>query len=127
MKKILLALVFLCSASYAQQATLNTPVVRPPEDNLKVASLVIQSAAGGATPAVVLVVSVQDSGGNEIRRFNMSIPDSTHPGATVLGYITATHFTVRLGETGTDARKANFRALGYFADQGYLPGVTLVP
>lgn len=114
MKKILLALVFLCSASYAQQATLNTPVVRPPEDNLKVASLVIQ-------------VSVQDSGGNEIRRFNMSIPDSTHPGATVLGYITATHFTVRLGETGTDARKANFRALGYFADQGYLPGVTLVP
>lgn len=129
MKKLILilCLALLAATSTAQQATLAVPVARASEDNYKVAEVVIRGNAGGFTPQVILTVSVQDSGGNEIRRFNLVIPDAARPGATVSGYITATHFTVRGGETGTDNRKANFRALGYFSDQGYLSGVTLVP
>lgn len=125
---ILLVLIAILAvrATFAQQATLNTPISRSSEDNYKVAELNIRSGAGGQSPQVLLTVSVQDSSGNEIRRFNMAIPDSTHSGATVAGFISAL-ITVRATETGTDVRKANFRTLGYFSDQGYLSGVTLAP
>jgi hypothetical protein len=73
-------------------------------------------------------VSVQDTGSNEIRYFNMVIPDGSVPSATVSGFVSAL-ITVRATETGTDVRKANFRALGYFKDQGFaaLSTATLVP
>ena len=126
MKKLLLSFLLLAGSVSAQQATLNSPVSRTSEDNYKIAELFIRGNAGGQTAQVLLAVSVQDSGGNEIRRFNVSIPDSTHAGASVSGFVTAL-ITVRATETGTDVRKANFRALGYFSDQGYFSGVTLVP
>lgn len=128
MKRTILSLLVLVSASLAsaQQATLNTPVTRTAEDNYKVGELNIRSNAGAQTAQVLLTVSVQDSASNEIRRFNVVIPDPAHPTATVAGFVSAL-INTRATETGSDPRKANFRVLGYFSDQGYFPGVTLVP
>lgn len=122
-----LALVILTGLScpvYAQQATLTTPVARPSEHNLRVESVFATRDAGGRWEAVV---SVRDSGGTvEIRRESYSGPDAAHPGATALAFITA-QITARSGETGSNARRVDFRVLGFLADQGYLPAVTLVP
>lgn len=130
MKRIIqiLSLLAFASVASAQQATLNTPVTRTSEDNYKVAELLIRGNAGGRTAQVLITVSVQDSGGNEIRYFNMEIPRTSVPSATVAGFVSAL-ITIRATETGSDVRKANFRALGYFKDQGYpeLASTTLVP
>ena len=130
MKKLAVAFIIAVFAglSAAQQATLPAPVARASEDNYKVAELNIRGNAGGRAAGVVMTVSVQDASSNEIRYFNMEIPRGSVPGATVSAFVTAL-ITVRATETGTDVRKANFRALGYFKDQGYaeLSGTTLVP
>lgn len=128
MRKILaLLLLAFAGLASAQQATLTTPVSRTSEDHYQVAELNIRSGAGGQTPQVLITVSVQDSGGNEIRRFNCVIPDATHLGATIAGYITSQMFTVHAGETGPNPQKANFRAIDYLQTQGYFPPVNLVP
>lgn len=126
MKKLLAVLILCASVAFAQQATINTPITRTSIDNYKVSELLIRANTPGQSAQVFMIASAQDSGGVEVTRVNFSIPDSAHSGATVAGFVTAL-ITVRATETGTDARKANFRALGYFSDQGYLPGVTLIP
>src|SRR5687767_14325934 len=124
MLKKLFVLILLAAPVSAQQATLSTPVARNSEHNLRVESIYMTRDAGGRWE---MVVSVRDSGGVEIRRDSYTGPDAAHPGATVAACNTAVVWTVRSGETGTNARKTDFRALGFLADQGYLPAVTLVP
>lgn len=119
---ILAVLVLAALPAAAQEATLNAPVARNSEAKQTVSQLTII-----ASPAQVNVeVSVKDASNVEIRRQTYVIPDAAHPGATVGGFVTAL-INVRATETGSDPRKANFRVLGYLSDQGYLPGVTLVP
>jgi hypothetical protein len=126
MRKLALALLVLflgLGVVYAQQATLNTPVTRASEDNLRAETLYISRDNGGRWE---VQVSVRDNGGNEIRRVVYSGPDSGHAGATALAIATA-YTTARSGETGATARRLDFRLLGFLADQGYISGVTLVP
>jgi len=119
-------LAVLSCPVHAQQATLNAPVTRNAEDNLRVESIYLTRDGGGRWE---ITVSVRDSGGAEIlgRRTAYSGPDAAHAGATVAAANTAIIWTVRGGETGTNARKTDFRALGWLVDQGYIAGVTLVP
>lgn len=107
----------------SSQATLNSPVPRPSEDNLRAETLHITRDAGGRWQ---IDVSVRDSVGSEIRRQSFSGPDELHPGATALAIATA-YTTARSGETGTLPRRLDFRLLGFLSDQGYITGVTLVP
>jgi hypothetical protein len=107
----------------AQQATLSTPVTRASEDNLRVETYFATRDSGGRWE---VQVSVRDSSGNEIRRVNHSGPDAAHSGATALAFVTA-QMTIRASETGGNARKMDFRILGFLLDNGYLSGVTLVP
>lgn len=111
--------------AFAQEASLTSPVARTSEAKYKIRSFVVVNPPGG-TASAAIDVSVQDSSNNEIRVASFSIPDSTHPGATVGGLVTAM-MTVRATETGTDARKMQFRVLGYFFDQGYFPVSSLAP
>ena len=110
-------------ALLAQQATLNTPVARNAEDNLRAETLYISRDNGGRWE---VQVSVRDSGGNEIRRQVYSGPDAQHTGATALAIATA-YTTARSGETGGTARRLDFRLLGFLADHAYISAVTLVP
>jgi hypothetical protein len=125
MKRVLVSVVVMLAAqlSSAQSASLTAPVARTSE-----ASFVVDKLALQRTPAqAVIEIMVQDSGGVEdIKRVNYVVPDAAHPGATVVGLVTAM-MTVRATETGTNPRKLNFRVLGYLADQGYFPAHTLVP
>lgn len=107
----------------SSQATLPVPVPRASEDNLRVESTYGTRDAGGRWE---IYVSVRDSGGVEIRRQSYSGPDASHPGATALAFVTA-QMTVRATEVGNNARKMDFRMLGFLFDNGYLAGVTLAP
>lgn len=78
---VILAALLLSVPAYPQQATLNTPVTRPAEDNLRAETLYISRDLGGRWE---VQVSVRDSGGNEIRRVVYSGPDAGHPTATAL-------------------------------------------
>lgn len=115
--------VGLASVAVAQQATLNTPVTRPAEDNLRVESYYGSRDSGGRWE---VYVSVRDSTGTEIRRTSYSGPDATHPAATAQAFVTA-QMTARASETGTNVRKMDFRILGFLVDNGYISGVTVVP
>jgi hypothetical protein len=123
MLKRVVLLVLLAAPLFAQQATLNTPVVRNPEHNLRAETLYITRDLGGRWE---VQVSVRDSAGEEIRRVVYSGPDAAHPGATALAIATA-YTTARAGETGTLPRRLDFRLLGFLSDQGYIANVTLVP
>src|SRR5688572_16557294 len=102
--------------------TLATPVTRSSETKYTVDRLDIRRSG----QAFVEVVA-QDSGGLEdIRRFAFTVPDTAHPSATLANFIGAL-LNARSGETGTNARRANFRVLGYLVDQSYLPAGTLNP
>jgi len=123
---LFLLLVGLLGAGvlYAQQANLNTPVVRASEDNLQVMSYFATADGGGRWEAVV---AVRDSGGTEIRRESYSGPDSAHPTATAAAFNTAL-VSIRATETGNDVRKVRFRITGFLKDQGYIvSGSTLAP
>lgn len=122
-KLIPLFVLLLAGAVYAQEAGLTSPVTRSSEAKYKIRSF---NAVTVGTNTVQVDVSVQDSGGNEIRVFSATVPDAAHPGATFGGMATAM-ITVRATETGTDARKLAFRILGYLADNGYFPAATLTP
>ena len=121
MKKTL-ALLLILAASFAsaQEATLNAPVARPAEAKLVMSKLEISAGQ------ILAEIKVRGAGDEEIRYFNLVIPDAAHSGATVPGFLTALQ-TIRATETGGILRRTNFRVLGYFLDQGYLPGVTLIP
>lgn len=127
MRKLITVLSVLITLSggyaLAQQATLNAPVARASEDNLRVESYTVSRDNGGYW---TVQVSVRDNAGNEIRRLAYVGPDATHPGSTAATFNSAL-ISVRATETGTDARKANFRILGYLSDNSYVSGVTLVP
>lgn len=120
---VVIALLFGGAYVYAQQATLNAPVARPSEDNLRAETLYISRDLGGRWE---VQVSVRDSGGNEIRRVVYNGPDAAHPTATALAIATA-YTTARSGETGALPRRLDFRLLGFLSDQGYIVGVSLVP
>jgi hypothetical protein len=121
MKNILFGfLLLLATTGLAQEATLNIPVTRPSEAKLGVKEVNIRQTQ------VVVSLSVQASTNDEIRYYNVAIPDITFPSATVVGFITAIG-TTRPTETGTALRRFQFRVLGYLSDNGYLSGVTLVP
>lgn len=118
-------LVLLAAPAFAQQATLQTPVARASEDNYRLESYYGTRDAGGRWE---IIVSVNDSSGNEIRRVSFTGPDPAHATATAAAFNSAL-ITVRASETGTDVRKATFRLLGFLKDQGYAPisTATLVP
>lgn len=120
MNKLLLALLLSTSVLHAQEATLNTPVVRPSEAKYTVTSIFVSAAEAR------VVVAVKDAANAEIRSVTFEIPSEAQPSATVAGIFTALD-TVRATETGGVLRRTNFRLLGYLADTGYLTGVTLVP
>jgi hypothetical protein len=107
----------------AQQATNNTPVSRPAEDNRQIVSYYATSDGGGRWE---VYVAIRDSGNNEIRRESYSGPDAAHPAATASAFNTAV-INARASETGTDVRKVRFRITGFLFDNGYLPSTTLVP
>lgn len=122
LKKLFVILLF-ASPAMAQQLTLPAPIARASEHNLRVETVYMTRDAGGRWE---VEVSVRDSGGAEIRRTSYSGPDAAHPTATVAAFNTAVIWTVRAGETGTNARKTDLRVLGFLLDQGYTAG-TLVP
>lgn len=109
----------------AQEAGLTTPVTRTSEAKYKIRGFSVTNPPSGAAGASI-EISVQDSSNSEIRVVGFQIPDAAHASATVPALITAM-MTVRATETGSDSRKMQFRVLGYFSDQGYLPTSTLVP
>jgi len=103
--------------------TLTVPITQPSKAKYTVDKLLIDRVG----PRVAMEVVVQDSGGAaDIERVTYNIPDSAHVGAPVAGFLGAL-LSPRASETGSNARKANFRALGYLLDQGYLPAGTLNP
>lgn len=123
MKRILsLLLLSLAGLASAQEATINSPVARPAEAKYTLARTDINFDAN----TIVVTVNVKGSGNEQIRYYNVVVPDSAHPTATFAVMLTAIG-TARSGETGIPERRANFRILGYLLDTGYAPGVTLVP
>ena len=117
--------VLLAAPSFAQQLTLPAPVPRPSEDNLRVESIYMTRDAGGRWE---ITVSVRDNVGAEIlgRRTSYTGPDAAHPAATVAAANTAINWTVCAGETGSNARKTDYRALCWLVAQNYVTG-TAVP
>jgi hypothetical protein len=122
--KLLLAfsLVSICGLASAQDASLNTPVVRGSETKLAIKEINIRQTQ------VVVSLNVQTAAYEDVRYYNVVIPDPAPATATstVVGFVTAIG-TARSGETGGALRRFQFRALGYLVDTGYLPDVTLVP
>lgn len=104
----------------AQEATLNTPVARTAEAKYIMKRLDISA------DQAIFEVWVRDSNNENIRQVNFVVPDVSHPGADIPGVFTAIA-TPRATETGGVLRRANFRLLGFLFDNGYLPGVSLVP
>lgn len=74
---------------------------------------------------VLVNVYLNDAILGDLHSVSFTIPDSAHPAATVVGFLTALG-TQRAGETGGALRIANFRILGYLFDNGYMTG-TLTP
>lgn len=100
--------------------TLATPIPLPSKAKYVVDSLLIRRSG----PMVSVEIMVQDSGGTaDLERITVNIPTGT---ATVNGFLGAL-LSPRSGETGSNGRKVNFRALGYLVDQGLLPPGTLNP
>lgn len=134
MRRLLpLVLVLLAAPAFAQQATLNTPVTRTSKDNYRVESYYL--ARDGGTGRWQVDLSVRDSGGTEIERLSFSGPDAAHPSATGAAFNTATSHTVITGpnppaETGSNARKTDYRIIVFLRAQGYIcpaSTCTLVP
>lgn len=123
MKKLILSLLVLFAVSAsAQEATYNTPVTRPSETKLTVKRLDLTASQA------IISISVQTAAAEEVRYYNLVVPDSSPATstATISGLVTAID-TVRATETGGVLRRLNFRILGYLLDTGYLPNVTLAP
>lgn len=122
MQIVCLILAFAGTAS-AQEGTLSSPVARPSEAKYTLSRFDCNFVANQC----VISIDVKDSGETvTIRYFNLVVPDSAHAGATFSGILAAAG-TTRATETGGAERRANFRIMGYLFDQGYMPGVTLVP
>ena len=119
---ILSLLLLTAVSASAQEATLNAPVARPSESKLTVKRLDLTANQA------VISLSVQSSASEEIRYYNLVVPDPSPAtaSATVSGLVTAID-TARPTETGGVLRRLNFRILGYLFDQGYLPAATLNP
>lgn len=123
MRKLFLSLLILSitGLASAQEATLSAPVPQPAETKFQIQRIDITAAQ------IVVSIDVKGPGGEQIRYFNVAVPDAAHPSATVPGLVTAID-TARPTETGGVLRRLQFRVLGYLADQGLLPAaVTLVP
>ena len=123
MKKLFSILVLLLATSVmAQDASLNTPVARGSETKLNVKEINIRPTQA------VISLNVQTAVGEDVRYYNVVVPDSAPATstATITGFVTALG-TARSGETGSALRRFQFRCLGYLLDTGYLPGTTLVP
>lgn len=119
----LITILFLSFAGLAsaQEATLSAPVAQPAETKLVIQRIDITAAQ------IVVSIDVKGPGNEQIRYFNVAVPDAAHPSASVTGLVTAID-TARPSETGGVLRRLNFRVLGYLADQGLLPAaVVLVP
>lgn len=97
-------------------ATLNTPETKPAIDRIIVSDVQINRPSTTAR-IVVDYVDTTDSTRKQ-DAIVLSAP------ADVIEFITAIG-TARPGETGTAARRFNFRVLGFLVDTGRLPGVTL--
>lgn len=120
---LLLFLTLLALPIEAQQATITAPVVRNAETKILGVDVAIRRDCACA----FLIVEYQDAGGVPTRQVRLDVPvDPANPGTELQTFIGAL-LNPRTGETGVNSRKLNFRALGYFADAGRLPGVTLVP
>lgn len=118
---LILTLALLPSFVSAQSATINTPIS---EAKLIVEQVDLVRSQGG-----FVRVSVQTSTAQTKRFLQFDIAT-----AEMLSFITATAFTVRPSETGSNARKYNFRVLGWLSDNnkivdsnGDAIAVTLVP
>lgn len=120
-KLITILLLSFAGLASAQEATLSAPVAQPSETKLVIQRIDITAAQ------IVVSIDVKGPGNEQIRYFNVAVPDQAHPSASVTGLVTAID-TARPSETGGVLRRLNFRVLGYLADQGLLPAaVVLVP
>jgi hypothetical protein len=118
-----LILILIVPALFAQQANITTP------DQTNVETKVIASLVDLSRDCVCAFVEVvyQNASGTDLRRQRFQIPaDPNNPG-TELNAFAGAIINARSGETGSNTRRLNFRALGYLSDAGRLPGVTLVP
>jgi len=130
MKKIVilgLILIFSLQAR-AQEATLNTPITRSSETKYKVEILNFTRSPAQAD----LTIAVQDSSNVTIRTIAFTIPGATACPTVTVGNLMTAMITIIPGpspaaETGTDARKIQYRLLNYLSVQGCISGVTLVP
>lgn len=107
----------------AQQGNLTSPVS---QSVFKVDSYYV----GRTPPRVEVEIVFQDGSDNDQRVIKVRIPSVACGSATAAAFNTA-QMTVRntpQAETGNDARKMNYRILGYLSDNGCgLPAHTLVP
>ena len=118
MKRFILAALVLVLALplAAQEATLTTPESGITATKVKVIAF---SVLGAPCNCATVTISYQASDDTEKRT-------ATYANLPAGPFITALT-TVRATETGTLARKINFRILGFLVDQNELTGVTLVP
>lgn len=76
---------------------------------------------------VTVTLTHTNLGSNEVKDVTYNVPrDPSNPGTELSDFLTAIG-APRSGETGTVARRMNFRILGALFDAGQLPGFTLTP
>lgn len=121
MKRILTLLILsLAGLASAQEAPLAAPIAKASETK-KVVGRVDLSRS----PLYALVqINVLDANGDISRYYNVDIPkqaggDAAHASASVVTFLNAI-MSSAAGETGSIARRFDFRDLKYLKDNGYL-------
>lgn len=117
MKKLALILFLILALPLAaQEATLTAPEAGVTATKVKVIAF---SVLGAPCNCATVTISYQANDGTEKRT-------ATYANLNAGTFIVALT-TVKAGETGTLARKINFRILSYLVEQNELTGVSLVP
>ena len=117
MKRLTFSLlaVLLAGVALGQQANLVTPI--------SVTKVVVNrfSVRADCSCAEVSIDYQSTTATNGTDSFRFSAGDGT-----LASFLTAIG-SARTGETGSSARRMNFRILGFLSDNGLLTGVTLTP
>lgn len=137
---LLLLLMVLNVAAFAQQGNLDTPVTRS-----SIARVRISNFNCTRSP-VQCVIDVFYTDSSDVEIPAESLPTTLRPSFTVpslagapctqstaylgaagSGVLADAMNTARASETGTAQRRQQFRVLGYLSDRGCLSGITLAP
>lgn len=121
--KKLLLFFLLATSTFAQEATLNSPVARGNETKHVI---VEHHVWAEPVPHAKFIISVRTAANEETRSYSVDIPDASFPAATINAMYTALD-TVRSGETGSVARRAQFRLHGFLVDTGVIAAATATP